>query len=147
METTQVRALVRALEGDEALVEVLGVGCGRCHEPGGCGGHYLTQALCGAPTTYRAANPVGAQVGEEVLVGVPARAVLIGATLAYTLPVLVLLLGALAGMALGGDIGAMLGGGFGLASAWLFVRYKGRLVAGNPHFRPQILASGSTQHQ
>ncbi|OQA33944.1 MAG: SoxR reducing system protein RseC [Betaproteobacteria bacterium ADurb.Bin341] len=146
METTQVRALVRALDDGTALVEVQGGGCGRCHESGGCGGHHLTQVFCGAPRTYCASNPFGAQVGDEVMVGIPARAVFVGATLAYTLPVLALLLGALTGMAFGGDMGAMLGGGLGLVLAWFFVRYKARSGAGNPDFRPQILAPGSTQN-
>lgn len=146
METTQVRALVRALDGETALVEVQGGGCGRCHESGGCGGHHLTQVLCGAPRTYRATNPFGAQVGDEVMVGIPARVVWIGATWGYVLPVLALLTGALAGMALGGESAAMWGGGGGLVLAWLFARYKVRCGAGNPDFRPQILAPGSTQH-
>ena len=69
-EETTIRATVRSLDGDEALVEVELGGCGRCHEKGGCGGQQLTQMLCSGPKNYRVANPYGARVGDQVTVAI-----------------------------------------------------------------------------
>lgn len=136
----QVRARVRALEEGAALVEVLDEGCGRCHEAGGCGGHHLTRFFCSAPRTFFVDSCSGVEVGTEVTIALPVKAVFAAATLAYVLPVLALLAGALVGMVLGDDRGAMLGGLAGLLAAWLAVR---RMLsgAGNRMGRPNIIAT------
>ena len=141
MDTTEVQALVRALDGDLALVEIQGGGCGRCHEEGGCGGHHLTQSLCTTPKSYSVHNQAGAKVGDVVTVRISARSLFWSATLAYVFPILALLFGAFLGMRFGGDHAAMLGGGFGLALVWLLVRHAVRFRTGNPDFRPQIVCS------
>ena len=145
-EITEVRAVIRALEGDIALVEVPDGGCGRCHEEGGCGGHHLTQALCGDPKIYRVANPFGLKIGDEVTLGISAKALWSGANFAYALPVLALLVGAMLGAFFHGDSGAMVGGVFGLVAAWLVLRWKMRQGLENPDFQPQIVPS-VVQHE
>lgn len=146
-DNSEVRAVIRALEGDVALVEVQGGGCGRCHEEGGCGGHHLTQALCSAPKTYRVANPAGLKVGDEVTLGIASRAVWIGASFAYALPVLVLLAGAMIGAFIHDNGGAILGGVIGLFTAWLILRWKVRHGLENSDFQPQIVTPDSIQHE
>lgn len=135
-----VRGIVRAIEGQEAIIEVEQGGCGRCHEKGGCGGQQLTQMFCSGPKTYRADNPGGARVGDNVQVAVAAGAMRRSANLAYGFPVLGLLLGAGVGMPLAGDPGAMLGGVAGMFLAWLFARRRARPGSGNPENRPYILS-------
>lgn len=137
-EVTTVRAVVRALNGDEALVEVEQGGCGRCHEAGGCGGQHLTQMMCSGPKTYRVRN-AGAQVGDQVTVAIAAGAVARGATLAYVTPMLGLIGGAFVGMALASDAGAMAGGALGLIAAWLGVRARLRSGAGTNDFHPYLV--------
>ena len=34
----ETKGTITALDGDYALVRIADAGCGRCHEPGGCGG-------------------------------------------------------------------------------------------------------------
>ena len=65
-EPSTVRAIVREINQADALVEIEQGGCGRCHEPGGCGGQQLTQMFCSTPKTYRVANEIGAGVGDRV---------------------------------------------------------------------------------
>ena len=89
-----VRATVRALEGGIALVEVEQGGCGRCHEKGGCGGQNLTQMLCTSPKVYRAENRIGAAVGERGLIDIESGSVRASANLAYGVPLLACVLGA-----------------------------------------------------
>ncbi|MBK7898388.1 MAG: SoxR reducing system RseC family protein [Azonexus sp.] len=120
--TTVVAAVVRELQGGEALVEVTQAGCGRCHESGGCGGRNLARMLCSTPRVYRVANPRGAVVGERVEVGIADGAVRRGANLAYGLPLLGLVGGALVGSWMGGDTAAMLGSLIGLGGAWIVLR-------------------------
>ena len=144
MEMTEISAVVRSLDEGFAIVEVKQGGCGRCHEKGGCGGQHLTQAFCSAPKTYRVANPVEAQVGDSVMVGIPAGALRYSANLAYGLPILGIFAGALLGMQVQGDVGAMLGGLLGLLLAWLIIRAKAHAEAGNPEFQPQIISPHSS---
>lgn len=135
-----VRAVVRAADGDDAIVEVEENGCGRCHEKGGCGGQHLTQMLCSGPKTYRVHNPEGLAVGAKVTVVIEAGAVRRSANLAYGLPILGVIAGAMTGMRLAGDPGAMLGGVAGLIVAWLLIRAKMRQRTGNTGIRPYIVS-------
>ncbi len=139
-EAVTVRAVVRALDGQDAIVEVAQGGCGRCHEEGGCGGQHLTQMFCSSPKTYRAENSLGAQVGETVTVAVAPGSVRQTANLAYGLPLLAIIFGAALGTRLGADAGGMLGAGVGLVIALGYVRYRSRLAAHNPAGRPCVIS-------
>lgn len=139
-EINSVTGVVRALDGQEAIVEVEQGGCGRCHEKGGCGGQHLSQMFCSKAKTYKVANPNGAEVGERVLIGMSSGSIRYSANLAYGLPLLGLILGALFGMNIAGDPGAILGGGVGLLLAWLLVRQKIDVRAGNREIRPYIIS-------
>lgn len=134
-----IRGVVRAVDGTEAVVEVEQGGCGRCHEKGGCGGQQLTQMFCSGPKTYRVANRGGAMVGEAVTVVVAAGTIRRSANLAYGLPLLGLFAGAVLGMQLAGDPGAMAGGAAGLALVWLLARMRLRSRTGNGENQPYIL--------
>jgi len=123
-EKTTIRAVVRALDGEEALVEVEQGGCGRCHEKGGCGGQQLTQMFCSGPKTYRALNDINALVGERVTVAIAAGSVRQTANLAYGVPLTAAIGGALLGTSLGGDLVAMLGAAIGLAGAVFYIRRR-----------------------
>ncbi len=124
-------AIVARVEGDQAYVEVGGAsdGCGRCHEAGGCQSSILGQLFRTKPRQYRIANPIGAVPGDRVIVRVASGSTLRAALLIYALPVLFLLLGAVAGTAFGGDgnndsaaaLGALLGLVIGILSG-LIVR-------------------------
>lgn len=137
---TTIRGVVRALDGEDAIVEVEQGGCGRCHEKGGCGGQHLTQMLCAGPKTYRVRNPEMLGVGERVTVAIAAGAVRRSANLAYVLPVVAVIGGALSGLQLGGDAGAIIGAAAGLSGAWLIMRREMRPGTGNSDIRPYIVS-------
>jgi sigma-E factor negative regulatory protein RseC len=140
---TTVRAVVRELQEDIALVEIEQGGCGRCHEKGGCGGQSLTQMMCGAPKRYRVANDIGAAVGDRVTVAIAGGSVRRGANLGYVLPLTASIAGALLGMRLGDDPGAMLGGASGLLVAFLYVRRRLAKGDGFCEGRPHIVSRSS----
>lgn len=129
---------VTGLDGDFALVQVEGGGCGRCHEAGGCGGQQLTQMFCSAPRQYRVRNAVGAKPGDRVSILLPAGALGRYATLAYGLPLLGLIAGALLGDSLGGDAGALCGGAVGCCAAFLLMRRHAPERAGKSGTEPHI---------
>lgn len=139
-QVTTIRAVVRALDGDQALVEVAERGCGRCHEEGGCGGQHLTQMFCGGPRTYHVDNAVSAQVGDRVDVAVPAGSLRRVANLAYGLPLLVMFLCAALGQALFGEPGGISGAALGLAAAFLWLRARNRRDTGKIDHQPYIVS-------
>lgn len=137
---TTVRAVVRALDGGRALVEVEAGGCGRCHEEGGCGGQQLTQMFCSGPKTYLADNDFGAQVGDKVTVAIAAGAVRQTANLAYGVPLTATIGLAVLGMQLGGDLYAMAGAVTGLLLSVGYVRFRTVHAAGKFSARPHIIS-------
>jgi sigma-E factor negative regulatory protein RseC len=142
-EQTTVRAIVRELQPGSALVEVEQGGCGRCHEKGGCGGQNLTQMLCSEPKQYRVANDIGAAVGDRVTVAIAAGSVRQSANLGYVLPLTATIAGAVLGMQLGKDPGAMIGGVSGLLAAFFFVRRRIAAGTGILRNRPHIVSRSS----
>lgn len=104
-------------------------GCGRCNEPGGCGGVSLAQPLCTKPKTMVLADPLGLAVGDNVRVAIPDQLLSRGVTQTYVVPLLLFFAGSLLGAALlpsalpaswmlTQDVGAMIGAGLGLIGAW-----------------------------
>jgi sigma-E factor negative regulatory protein RseC len=125
-EQSITRGVVRELDGEIALVEVSQAGCGRCNEPGGCGGLHPGKILCSSkPRFFRASNPLGAQPGEAVEIAVNEGAIGAAATHAYVWPLLLLLLGGgLTDLAVGrlfGEWAAMVGALGGLAAGWILL--------------------------
>lgn len=145
-------AVVQTLQGPEGLVLVrlefeVNSGCGRCNEPGGCGGVSLAQPLCSKPKSIVVADPLGLAVGERVRVSVPDAALSQGITRTYVVPLVLFFAGSLLGTAIlpdvlpirwqvSSDVGAMLGAGFGLIAAWAQLRHAHRHI---PMAMPRIL--------
>lgn len=139
-ENSIIHAVVRAVNGDQAIVEIEHGGCGRCHEKGGCGGQHLTQMFCGAPRTYNVDNRAGASIGERVTVALAADSVRRSANLAYGVPLIATFIGAALGAQIDGDLGAMFGAGIGLVFSVFYVRFRSRDHSGNFPDRPYIIS-------
>jgi sigma-E factor negative regulatory protein RseC len=93
------RAIVIQVQGEEALVQPLSTGgCGHCDSEGGCGSGTLSKMFCSNnPRHFKVRNDVRAKVGDEVQVSLPDGALLRGAMKMYMLPLLLLLIGGIAG--------------------------------------------------
>ena len=117
--------IVVRIEGNHAFVEAGGAnaGCGRCHEAGGCQSSVLGQLFGTKPRQFRVLNLIGAVPGEHVIVRIAEGAPMRAALLAYAVPVLFLLAGAIGGSVLsahqnsGNDTAAALGGLGGVSLA------------------------------
>lgn len=139
-ENSTVRAVVRAVNGNQAVVEVEHGGCGRCHEKGGCGGQHLTQMLCSGPKVYRVDSFADVSVGDHVTVAVAADSVRRTANLAYGVPLVATLIGAAVGTQIDGELSAILGAGAGLAFSGFYVRFRSRDHYGKFNERPYIVS-------
>jgi len=135
-----VCGVVRAVHGAQAEVAVEEGGCGRCHEQGGCGGQHLSRLFASGPRTYRVDNACGAAVGERVTIAVAAGHVRRAANLAYGVPLLAALAGAVAGNAFSGDAGGIAGALLAFAGALLYVRFRSRGLAGDAAGGPHIIS-------
>ena len=132
------KGVIASVDGRYALVRMDDTGCGRCHEPGGCGGVNIGKMLCSTPAEFRVANPGGAVVGQNVSVVVPDGAVRNGALLAYGLPLLLMLIGAFLGSVLSGDLGAIVGAVCGVAASLPVLRYAQARNVTSAQFQPYI---------
>lgn len=145
-------SVVQTLQGPEGLVlvrlefEVNG-GCGRCSEPGGCGGVSLAQPLCSKPKSMVVSDPIGLSVGDKVRVSIPDSLLSRGITRTYVIPLVLFFLGSFSGAALlpdllpiqwqvSNDIGGMIGAGVGLIAAWVQLSISQRHA---PMATPRIL--------
>lgn len=128
----EMRAIVLALQGDQAEIAPVGnFRCGHCADSNGCGSGKLAQMFCSAePRKFRAKNSAQAQVGDEVNVVLPSGLLLRSAMLAYGLPLVLLLTGALLGASFG-HAGAERDGLalLGALAGWLAGFWIGHLIA------------------
>lgn len=118
---TEVEGVVKSVKGGIALVEVArSSGCGRCHEPGGCGGG---EQVC--HQVYQLTNKVGAEAGDEVWISIADGSVLKAALLAYGVPGVCMFLGALIAFVLvGSDLAAFAGALIGLIFGYVLLRMR-----------------------
>jgi sigma-E factor negative regulatory protein RseC len=143
----QTARVVRADADDAyALVEVIDGGCGSCNEAGGCGSAHLTRMFCLAPRRYRVRNDIKAAAGAVVTVTLPAAALRRHIVLAYGLPLIGLLGGALLGD-LAGEAGALVGAACGLGLAWglAWKRMAQRAASGKTLIEPYIASVKSQE--
>lgn len=120
----EVEGIITRLDGPRAFVRVQrSVGCGRCHEPGGCHGGVSSESRTQHCQEYAVDNACMAPAGAKVSVEVPDGATLRAALIAYGLPVTALLGCAALGQAVyASDLGAALGALAGLGLATLAVK-------------------------
>ncbi|MCP5269080.1 MAG: SoxR reducing system RseC family protein [Zoogloeaceae bacterium] len=136
---SETKATVSALDGEYALVRTGDGGCGRCNEPGGCGGVNVTQMFCSQPREWRVLNPRGAKVGEEVRVAIADGALTATALTLYVLPLALLFVGAILGAVLFSELGGILGALSGLILAWRWVVHQQKKRHCDSRFHPHIV--------
>lgn len=99
----RVKGVVSKVEDGYAWVDVsVAQGCGRCNEPGGCGGVNIARPLAQTSHVVRVSNDIGALPGDPVGVLVEDGLPLKAALATYAWPVV----GVLAGAALGSAVAA-----------------------------------------
>lgn len=124
----RVKGVVLRVEDGYAWVDVsIAQGCGRCQEPGGCGGVNIARPFGSAKRLVRVCNDIEARPGEQVGVLVEDGLPLRGAVLVYGFPVLGLMVGAALGTAAASagssaDLSALVGAVAGCLAAFFLGR-------------------------
>lgn len=116
--------------------------CGSCQVSAGCGTAALTKVWGGRSSRVRAISTLPLQVGDAVIVGLADGVLLRGALLAYLLPVVLLLAGAVLGesaFAGAGEEPVILLGALGLGLGFLAVRIWSRRLRNDPRYQPVVL--------
>jgi len=117
--------------------------CGSCSSKEGCGTSTLSQLLGNKASTFQVLNPIGAALGERVVIGMEEAALLKSSLLMYLVPLAFLLAGAI----LGGWLAPVrlqdayaLGGMFvGLALGFVALKLISASAGTNSQFQPVIL--------
>jgi sigma-E factor negative regulatory protein RseC len=124
----EMRAIVIQIHGEDASVQPVGTGgCGHCDSEGGCGSGTLSKLFCSKPRHFKVRNEAGAKVGDEVQVSIPDGMLLRGALKMYVLPLVLLFVGAGAGVGLAGGVAmrdayAVAGATIGLLLGFILAR-------------------------
>ena len=123
---TQIATVESLLSGDYALISVpRKSACGHdCEECAGCG-------VTGAAVRARAANPIGAQPGQKVVVQSDTQKMLGIVAMVYLIPVVLFLIGYLGTMLLASPSAAGVAGGIGFVAGILIA------IAYDRHLRRQ----------
>jgi sigma-E factor negative regulatory protein RseC len=142
---------VVALEADGLWVETIRRStCGTCSAQKGCG-HGLLNRISDGKRGYVRVLPGGQaienyKIGDQVLIGIPEEVILRSSIIAYILPLMGMLSGALGAVNwLPGneDLLALFGAAGGLALGFTLVRWHGARHRLDPEFQP-VLQSAVT---
>jgi sigma-E factor negative regulatory protein RseC len=117
-------------------------GCHGCAAKSACGTGLLGDYLSGASRIRVALNGhnlAEISLHDRVVIGIPENTLATGALRVYLLPLLMLVIGALAGEKLAGEAGAVFGALCGLLAGAAAVRWHSRRQAANPAYIPQLL--------
>ncbi len=129
-------ARVTRVEGQTAWVRVEApASCGACGGKG-CGSSLYARLLHPREPEYPVINPIAAEAGEAVVVGIEDGAVLRAVMASYVIPLVLLISGAMIGTRWG-DLGAVAGAATGLMLATLWLRQRRQGAT------PTILRRGS----
>lgn len=142
---------VVGVEGDYAWVETQRrSSCGSC-EAKGCGTGALSKVLGARSQRMKAHNPVGAESGDSVVLGIEEGVLLQGSLMVYILPLVLMLAGGLFGESMAPQWGAeaegmsLLFGFLGLIVGFLLLRSYNRRCARDPRFTAVILRKAAPE--
>ena len=135
------RAIITRTEQGFAWIEAQReTSCGSCSAQKGCGTGILAKSIGRRFISMKVLNPIGAEVGDEVVVGLPEYSFLTSAFLTYLLPLILMFFGAIAMREIS-DIQLLIGlGGLGgIALGWIILRRHVRRLKGDPRSQPVVI--------
>ncbi len=140
-------ATIVAVEGDDTWIETERQStCGSCAVNKGCGTATLAKVMGNRRTRVRVMNPIGAGVGERVVVGIEEKALLKGSLAVYMVPLLGMMLGGVFGefmaprLQLGStELLAALGAILGLLLGLFWLRLFARQVRSDQRYQATVL--------
>jgi sigma-E factor negative regulatory protein RseC len=141
----EAEGVVVKLGSDGAYVETSRASsCGTCSSQKSCGTSSFGLLLGSKAKPFRVLNPIGAAVGERVVIGLEEAALLRSSLLSYAVPLILLMAGALLGSHLAPiaaelDLYSVVGAGVGLALGFAALKWVAARTGGQEQFQPVIL--------
>lgn len=142
-----------AIDGKEVWVESLSqTGCARCDAGQGCGGGVFSKLFGQKQYRMKIFNSLDADLEQNVVIGIPDRAVTMGSFLVYLMPILGLIVGGLLGRYLDveifkGEYGELLTLIFAMTGAFIFIllaHFKIKSGSFHQQYTPRMLRLEST---
>lgn len=145
--------VVVELDGDHAWVESeRRSSCGSCSAKG-CGTGALSKILGAKKQRMRVQNPINAEVGDAVTLGIEEGALLAGSVMVYIVPLILMLAGGLLGEALApqwevsAESASLIFGLLGLVAGFFWLRAFNRRASSNPRYTAVILKKLTPGHE
>lgn len=120
--------------------------CGGCAAKNGCGVSVLDKLFAAKRSSLRVLAEPGYQPGEEVVIGIREQALVRGSLAVYSVPLLGLILGALAGTLAAGqgltanaELSAILLGVTGFIAGLWWLRRFTRRISNDERYQPVVL--------
>lgn len=141
----ETEGVVVKLVTDGAFVEtVRASSCGTCSSRQGCGTSSLSLLIGTKTRPFQVRNPIGALVGDRVVIGLEESALLKSSLLSYALPLTSLMAGALLGSQMAPvdaakDLYSVVGSGVGLVLGFAALKWVSTWTSGQRQFQPVIL--------
>ena len=138
------QAVVTAIHGTQAEVSVQRqTACGGCDQATGCSTSVLAGLFNRRSELIMVDNPIGAEPGDQVVLGIEESALQIASLIAYLLPILGLVLGAAFGSLLGAEPVSVVSGLLGLIVGLFLTRSLGNAANERARYRIRILKNRS----
>jgi sigma-E factor negative regulatory protein RseC len=146
-------ATVLQVDGTHAIVATQQrAACGSCASEGSCSTTVLSGLFKRRPNQLKVLNPIAAQPGEQVVIGLQEQALLKVSLTAYLLPLACMLLSAIAVQALTerfmlrfGELPTILGGLLGLIIGLFLFKALSRRRVSDPNYQAVILRQAMRQ--
>jgi sigma-E factor negative regulatory protein RseC len=120
--------------------------CSGCAAENGCGSAALSKVLGRRRTVIRVLSDLPLRAGDRVVIGIAEQALVRGSLAVYAVPLLLLLLGAVAGemgaargLWIDSEIASATAGLTGLAAGLLWLRRFTRNIQGDHRYQPVVL--------
>jgi sigma-E factor negative regulatory protein RseC len=147
MNIVEEQGVIVSLDGNYASVAPLAQSdCQSCASSGSCGTTLLSPLFANKKRVLVAENTINARPGDEVIIGLNRTALVIASLMVYLLPLLVLVLAAVAGEALaqasGLEDGELIAIFSGLGAAWLTFIFVSRIIRSalfSAYFEPILI--------
>jgi sigma-E factor negative regulatory protein RseC len=138
--------VVRVEDGDVWVETRRRSTCSGCAAEQGCGTATLAKVLGQRRTLVRVIARMPLQVGDQVVIGIAEQALVRGSLAVYTVPLLLLLLGAVLGEVGAGnglwdnaELGSLVLGLGGLAAGLLWLKQFTRRIRNDRNYQPVVL--------
>lgn len=138
------QAVVTAIHGTQARVSVhRQAACGSCAQSGGCSTSVLARFFERRGEQLVVDNPIAAEAGDQVVLGIEESAVQVASLVAYLIPILGLVFGAVIGSQLGSEPLSVTLGLLGLIAGLAWTRSLSESAGKQARYRVRILKNRS----